>query len=486
MRWVPRCVSVASRALRASHLEVLLAPSIIDTTFADDVYVFGPAAQVFPAIERFVSALRRLTGLQINQGKSACFSRGYNLEGCPWRQRAGVPVGTVALAGVDGAAGPGTGIMVGGVPIGEPAFVTEVMRALVAGDVSYIETTVTQLRDQPHAAWAALFYSCAPRFDYWLRHMPPNETVQHAAVFDRAMLQAAEQLGYVGMMHDPLTRRRFRLPARMRGCGIRSRAWLAPIAFTACFVEAVEGMMGVTDAGLPALFEQLTDVFGVGSFAPGGGRFHTFLRDYRALLPTASAFADAWDELARQAFVGGGAGPLDAASGNAGAGRGAGAKLQRDMTAQLEQGRRDELHRDMMRLPRGDERRVAWLAVDRLSSQWVSSHPTHRVELNAAEFGETFTTYMGCESRLVRPYTGRSIPCGARRQMVCDAYGHQVGLAALPGAPFTDCHDAIAHELWRILMVEAGVHVDVEPRGIFTTLIPTQVLLQPGSTPGAH
>ena len=41
---------------------------------------------------------------------------------------------------------------------------------------------------------------------------------------------------------------------------------------------------------------------------------------------------------------------------------------------------------------------------------------------------------------------------------------------------------SIAHELWRILM-EAGVHVDVEPRGIFTTLIPTQVLLQPGSTP---
>ena len=54
---------------------------------------------------------------------------------------------------------------------------------------------------------------------------------------------------------------------------------------------------------------------------------------------------------------------------------------------------------------RGDS--AAWLAVDRLSSQWVSSHPTHRVELNAAEFGETFTTYMGCESRLVRPYTGR-------------------------------------------------------------------------------
>ena len=401
-----------------------------------------------------------------------------------------MPIGTVALTGVDGAAGPGTGIMVGGVPIGEPAFVTEVMRALVAGDVSYIETTVTQLRDQPHAAWAALFYSCAPRFDYWLRHMPPHETVQHAAVFDHAMLQAAEQLGYVGMLHDVLTRRRFHLPARMRGCGIRSRAWLAPIAFTACFVEAAEGMMGVTDAGLPALFEQLTDVFGVGAFAPGGGRFHAFLRnhaDYQApeaFLPTARAFADAWDALTRQALAGGGSGPLDVASGSAGAGRSAGAKLQRDMTAQLEQCRRDELHRDMMLLHQADPRRVAWLAVDRLSSQWVSSHPTHRVELNAAEFGETFTTYMGCESRLVRPYTGRSIPCGSRRHTMCDAYGHEVGLASLPGAPFTDCHDAIAHELWRILM-EAGVRVAVEPRGIFTTLIPTPVLLQPGPAPGA-
>ena len=89
-----------------------------------------------------------------------------------------------------------------------------------------------------------------------------------------------------------------------------------------------------------------------------------------------------------------------------------------------------------------------------------------------------------CESRLVRPYAGRSIPCGARRNTVCDAYGHQVGLAALPGAQFTDCHDAIAHELWRILM-KAGVHVGVEPRGSFTTLIPTQVRLQPGPTPGA-
>ena len=74
--------------------------------------------------------------------------------------------------------------------------------------------------------------------------------------------------------------------------------------------------------------------------------------------------------------------------------------------------------------------------------------------------------------------------------MVCDAYGHQVGLArrcrARRSRTLPICHDAIAHELWRILMWRpACTIVDVEPRGIFTTLIPTPVLLQPGPAPGA-
>ncbi len=247
--------------------------------------------------------------------------------------------------------------------------------------------------------------------------------------------------------------------------------------------------MGATDAGLPKLFAQLTPVFSAGAFAPGGGRFRMFVHDRadptsRWYAPTARAFVDAWDGLALVAASRGIAGPLDVASASAGGNRAAGAKLQRDITAQLEQGARDQLHRDMMQLPRGDERRVAWLACDQLSSQWVTSHPTHRFELNESEFGETFTTYMGCESRIVRPYVGRSIPCGSRRHTVCDVYGHEVGLAALPGASFTDCHDATSHELWRILM-EAGVHIDVEPRHIFSTLIPTARLLQPGPSPGA-
>ena len=60
----------------------------------DDVYVFGPAgAVVFPAIERFASALQRLSGLQINQRTSRRVSReatisrvarGGDARACQW------------------------------------------------------------------------------------------------------------------------------------------------------------------------------------------------------------------------------------------------------------------------------------------------------------------------------------------------------------------------------------------------------------------
>ena len=103
-----------------------------------------------------------------------------------------------------------------------------------------IENTATELQSKPHAFWSCLYYSLAPRIDYWLRHMPPRQTIGAAARVDRALLTAAYSLGYDSIFEDQLTLRRLRLPARMRGCGIRSRVWLAPIAYAASFIEAAD------------------------------------------------------------------------------------------------------------------------------------------------------------------------------------------------------------------------------------------------------
>ena len=135
------------------------------------------------------------------------------------------------------------GIMVGGVPVGSDRYIDAVLGDKAQEIVQYIETTVERLRDHPQALWASIYYCCQSRFDYWLRHVAPWFTRRPANLIDAALIRAAEALTYDGCILDPLTLRRFQLPARMRGCGIRHRVALAPVAFAACFVEAAECML---------------------------------------------------------------------------------------------------------------------------------------------------------------------------------------------------------------------------------------------------
>ncbi len=194
----------------------------------------------------------------------------------------------------------------------------------------------------------------------------------------------------------------------------------------------------------------------------------------------ATEFSESW-ELLRDIVQGSGvSGPLD--SEVASAGRGVGQHLQRAITEQVERVQRDQLHRDIMQLPRTDTRRIAWMAVDRLSSQWVPSWPTHRLELSDVEMPEVITTYLGRESPVVRALAGRTIPCGftCRRggpgPRVCDAHGFQIGLATLPGDDDTECHDAISRELFDTTHA-AGLHTELQPWHIFTSLVPVADLI---------
>ncbi len=100
--------------------------------------------------------------------------------------------------------------------------------------MSYIEQTVSQLHaDSRHACWASLYYCCASRFDFWLRHVEPDLTRPHARRVDEALVVATEALGYEGMLGEPITLDRARLPARQRGLGLR----VAPVRVRGPCVE---------------------------------------------------------------------------------------------------------------------------------------------------------------------------------------------------------------------------------------------------------
>ena len=175
-----------------------------------------------------------------------------------------------------------------------------------------------------------------------------------------------------------ITRVRFRLPARMRGCGFRCRQRLANAAFVSCMVEVAEVMVdrSTVDGRVEGYFQALLPTLGAASFDAGGSRFETFLAGSTL---SAEQFESAWRSLQGDVEGSTVGGPLDHDADQAGVDRAQDTHLQREITRQREQVWRDTLHADMLALPRTDTRRQAWMAVDRLSSPssaWVPSWPT--------------------------------------------------------------------------------------------------------------
>ena len=163
------------------------------------------------------------------------------------------------------------GIIVGGLPIGEIAYVHDWMRVKVKEVLELIAKTVDELHSSPHALWSCIYYSLQRTFEYVLRHLTPEVTQPWARAVDEALIAAAERCGYEGMLGDGLTRRRFRLPARMRGCGIRSLERLAPAAYCACFIESVHHMLDrpTADGRQDGYFRMLAEFMG-GALQMGG------------------------------------------------------------------------------------------------------------------------------------------------------------------------------------------------------------------------
>ena len=300
----------------------------------------------------------------------------------------------------------------------------------------------------------------------------------------------AEALGAVGGRHlrgrgpvgtlrfyfaDDILLARLRLPARRRGCGIRSRGWLAAIAFASCFIECAEGLIDRVGA-FKGYFPHLEEMFGRGAFDPGGHRFEQFLatRPNGEYYPSGDDLQEAWNTLRFRVPQGAQAGPLEVPASQAGVGRGM-LKLQKKITETLEEIDFRALDDRIRQLPAGDERQRAWRSVDRLSSQWVSSWPTRKFEYGHLQLEEVLTTYLGAESPIVRPYSGQSIPCGGNGgARVCDPYGSQLANATLPGG-FTVPHDVTGGELFQITK-EAGLPTELTPRHIAAEHAPSPAL----------
>ena len=245
-------------------------------------------------------------------------------------------------------------------------------------------------------------------------------------------------------------------------------------AFASCLAECLPRFIDVaTPSGpRPGFFPSLTTSLGAGSYDAGSAVWHrAFLRTG---LESAGALEESWDFM--QALLpAGSTGPLTSAVGDAG--RAVPRRLQRLVTRQREDARCDALDDALMALPPDDQRRVAHVQSGVLSAQWVTSRPTEHDELQPDEFAELISLHFGLPSPAVRRLglAGRSFRDTFGHWQVVDEHGSALARAICPDGE----HQRQARETERLLtrlVLEGGVRGRTQARGIFSHVLPQDVL----------
>ena len=194
---------------------------------------------MWPAIERFDADLAALD-LEFRLSASACYSP----SGAYGARPDVCPIGV--LLGADGGE-LGSGLNVCNIPVGDDGYVQSYLSSKASDVVSQIRKITLGLRDFANEEWCALYYSSSHQWDYWATHALPRDSLPHSADVDVALLVAATSATGVDFTGNEIERRRLRLPARLRGGGVRSHVETTAAAFCGAVNQAVPRFIDRTD-----------------------------------------------------------------------------------------------------------------------------------------------------------------------------------------------------------------------------------------------
>jgi hypothetical protein len=145
---------------------------------------------------------------------------------------------------------------------------------------------------------------------------------------------------------------------------------------------------------------------------------------------------------------------------------------QRELTLAVELKRFTQLDTDIKALPIGDQRKLAWVSVDRSSDVFVTSCPSGVNRAGPVAFREIACRYMGAKSPCASALEGQTIwSAGGVERGICDAYGTVLTSQALAGDGWRTAHDRIKHAIAAVLVALQIPHT-CEVFGLFSSCIP--------------
>ena len=145
----------------------------------DDTYAIGLPEVVLPAVKKYSEDIWARANLQLQWTKTKMFSLTAAL---PDYAPPGITLGEELVSGVFE-----RGVMVFGVPVGSPAYVTYKLReraGIITADARRIAVV---LRSDRQALWSALRLSMTQRFGYLQQHVAPSLTEPVARELDAAL-----------------------------------------------------------------------------------------------------------------------------------------------------------------------------------------------------------------------------------------------------------------------------------------------------------
>ena len=197
-------------------------------------------------------------------------------------------------------------IVIFNVPVGETRYLEAVLRqeAREIGKVTrqYVEDIEEQY---PQELWTMLQFSLHHRITYWLRTCTPKETEEMAEHVGWGIMEAVQAATGVDFDLEAAARERLRLPARMKGGGIKRAADTRRPAFLGALLDVLPRCIDKKSANgedMPGYYaEQLTEVLGKGVHDAEGHMNEKFL-EAENIEPFLEACKEAWAHIEREAM----------------------------------------------------------------------------------------------------------------------------------------------------------------------------------------
>jgi hypothetical protein len=218
-------------------VQVSLRPGEHLFAFLDDVYAICAPERARPIFDALALQLQEQCGISINLGKTRVWNAGgLRPAGFESMGTAEQPVWTGDLA----LPVERRGLMVLGTPLGHDTYVARRLQEIRAEHASLLRA----LRELPElqSSWLLLSLCACPRSSYYLRALPPSQSVVFAAEHDEAILATLwSLLDHPAANEEDTSKARAlaHLPYRLGGLGLRSAARLAQAAYWASWADCL-------------------------------------------------------------------------------------------------------------------------------------------------------------------------------------------------------------------------------------------------------